>query len=246
MDNSWYLELADIRLLIDPWLEGAEVDFAPWFNSQWHRTPPLAYDAIPAYDAVLITQKYPDHCHLQTLEQLQPAAVAAPSAVAKQLRQILPQAELMLFSPHSRSVQIGATTILQLPSKRRLAPFYHAYFIDDGEQRVFIANHGYALSPAQTAHLAQRPVNVLLSPFNRYRLPALLGGNVAPGMAGLARLTKQLRPQHVVQTHDELKHAAGLVSRLARIEPFAAADAEHYPWLNKRYVHCADYTETFL
>jgi hypothetical protein len=33
MDNSWYLELSRLRLLIDPWLEGTEVDFFPWFNT---------------------------------------------------------------------------------------------------------------------------------------------------------------------------------------------------------------------
>ena len=53
------LELAGIRLVIDPWLEGTEVDYFAWFNTQWLRTPPVPYCDVPAFDAVLITQKYP-------------------------------------------------------------------------------------------------------------------------------------------------------------------------------------------
>ena len=34
MDNSWFLDLGGCRLLIDPWLEGQEVDYFPWFNTQ--------------------------------------------------------------------------------------------------------------------------------------------------------------------------------------------------------------------
>ena len=36
MDNSWYLGFEGLRLLVDPWLEGTEIDFFPWFNTQWH------------------------------------------------------------------------------------------------------------------------------------------------------------------------------------------------------------------
>ena len=56
MDNSWCLGLGGKRFLIDPWLEGVEVDYFSWFNTQWHRTPPLSYSELPAFDAVLITQ----------------------------------------------------------------------------------------------------------------------------------------------------------------------------------------------
>ena len=75
MDNSFFVEINGWKLLIDPWLEGTEVDFFPWFNTQWHRTPPLPYEELPAYDTVLITQKYPDHYHEKTLKKLNPGQI---------------------------------------------------------------------------------------------------------------------------------------------------------------------------
>jgi len=61
MDNSWHINFAGKSFLIDPWLKGVEIDFFSWFNTQWHRTPPIAIADIPDYDLVIITQKYPDH-----------------------------------------------------------------------------------------------------------------------------------------------------------------------------------------
>ena len=72
MDNSWSISLGGQRLLIDPWLHGVEVDYFAWFNKQWHRTPPIAYEDVQDFDAVLITQKYPDHFHPETLLRLKP------------------------------------------------------------------------------------------------------------------------------------------------------------------------------
>ncbi len=241
MDNSWLLELAGSKFLIDPWLEGKEVDLAPWFNSQWHRTAPLSYAKLPAYDAVLITQQYPDHCHLQTLQRLQPKLVVAPRAVAKRLERTLPRAEIRLFDQHTRHVQIGGVGIRQLPSKRHLPPFYHAYLLDDGERSVMLANHGYDLHPHEIAELTKLPVHLLLSPFNHYRLPLIFGGDVSPGIHKLADLVQQLNPQHVLQTHDELKHASGLISRLARVDAFDHADAPLHPYLNGRFKAVTDY-----
>ena len=70
LDTSLFLEIGGWRVVIDPWLEGTEVDFFSWFNTQWHRTSPIPFHEIPEFDTVLITQKYPDHFHLQTLKKL--------------------------------------------------------------------------------------------------------------------------------------------------------------------------------
>ena len=85
MDNSLFLEISGWKVLIDPWLEGTEVDFFGWFNTQWHRTPPLPYEQIPAFDTVLITQKYPDHFHAETLKKLNPGHIIAPGSLKENI-----------------------------------------------------------------------------------------------------------------------------------------------------------------
>jgi hypothetical protein len=238
--------LSSLRLLVDPWLQGAEVDVAPWFNSQWHRTPPLAYADLPAFDAVLITQKYPDHCHRDTLRHLQPPVVLAPASLGPALGRLLPAAELHLFDARRRQHALGAVRVRQLPSRRRVDPIYHAYLIEDDAQTLMLANHGFDVEAADLEVINRRGIDLLLSPFNLYRLPRMLGGCVAPGLAGLRQLIQQVTPSRVAQTHDELKHARGLVPALAHIEVFDASQCQSLSWLQDRFLAIDDYQRVVL
>lgn len=106
-----------------------------------------------------------------------------------------------------------------------------------------VANHGMELDEAHRAQLGGiGPVDLLMSPFNRYVLPSLLGGVVAPGLEGLRTLVDATDPRVVIQTHDELKHGTGLVPRIARIEHFVPAMAAEHPWLQSRFRDISDYT----
>ncbi len=246
MDCSWLISLGHCRLLIDPWLEGPEIDVAGWFNSQWHATVPLDYAALPAFDAVLITQQYADHCHLATLKRLQPAHILAPIAVARVLRKALPDSRLTLFDRDRRQFQLRGVTVEQWPSERRFAPFYHSYRIYDADQQVLLANHGHTLSTAEHEMMAAGGIDVLLSPFNSYRLPSLFGGEVAPGLPGLKALLASTQPRTVIPTHDEIKPGRGLIPRLARIEAFEPEDATRHPWLNQRFMAIDHYRPVAL
>ena len=241
MDSSWFLELDGVQLLIDPWLEGEEIDFARWFNCQWHQTPPMDYTKLPPYQAVLITQKYPDHCHLPTMVKLQPAHVIAPISLHRKLRRHLPAARLDFFSPTHRRIRLDRISLEQLPTRRRLAPIYDAYWLTGMSQTLLLANHGLSLDRQHLEQMGQREVNVLMSPFNRYCLPKLMGGLVSPGLMGLEQLLHQTQAKHVIPTHDELKHASGIVSKLAQIEPFEAHKGVLPSWLAAKYFPIQDY-----
>ena len=242
MDTSWFVEMSATGLLIDPWLEGSEVDYAPWFNTQWHRTPPLPYAELPAYDAVLITQKYADHCHEATLKRLQPAMVLAPASLKTKLSRWLPQARCSFFNEQHRQRHVKAITVTQLPSRRRLDPIYDAFIVSDGNQALCIANHGFGLDAEHDTQLEQLgPCDVLLSAFNRYQLPKLLGGVVTPGLDGLQTLVEALAPRVVIQSHDEDKHARGLIPKLARIKRFDPTTGAQLPWLQERYMDLSHY-----
>ncbi len=131
IDASWWFELGEKGLLEDPWLEGVEVDLFGWFNTQWHRTAPVPWDALPPYDGVLITQKYADHFHGATLARLRPPTIFAPRVLEARLRRHLPSWTPRLFQRDTERLQWGDVTLYRLPSRRREDPIYDAFLLDD-------------------------------------------------------------------------------------------------------------------
>lgn len=237
MDNSLFIEISGWKVLIDPWLEGTEIDFFGWFNTQWHRTAPLPYDQIPAFDTVLITQKYPDHFHVETLKKLKPTHIIAPRSLQKKITKILPNASLTTFDSIDNQAMINNVKVTFLPTQRKIDPIYDAYLLDDGKESVFIATHGFQTSEKSMAHIKMAsPCQLLINPFNQYKLPFFLGGVVSPGLDGVKHLCEVLEPKNVIATHDEDKHATGLVSKFAKIiRPSSAEELQQIPWLSDRY-----------
>ncbi|WP_188167634.1 MBL fold metallo-hydrolase [Flammeovirga sp. EKP202] len=237
MDNSWYIELDSLKLLVDPWLEGAEIDYFSWFNKQWHRTPPLKYEDIPDYDLVLITQKYPDHFHHKTLIKLQPKNVMGPESIRKKVNKILPNAEFIAFNKKKKQQLFEGVTFHFLPTKRWFDPIYDAFLIDDGKESICLATHGFDIDYKYIKEMGDfSPVTLLMTPFNFYQLPAFLGGTVSPGLEGVKQLADEFNPICVVPTHDEDKHARGLVSKFAKIiKSMSKEDLRKLPWLEETY-----------
>ena len=243
MDTSLFLEIGGWRLLIDPWLEGTEVDFFGWFNTQWHRTEPISFEELPDYDVVLITQKYPDHFHLETLKKLTPSHIIAPRSLEKRIRKSLPDSKLTLMDADHSAIEIGEVRLTFFPSQRKVDPIYDAFLLDDGERSVFLAPHGYQFEDQSRAVIkGASPCKLLVTPFNRYELPFFLGGTVSPGLEGVQDLCDALNPKKVMAVHDEDKHAKGLVSKLAKItRPSSTQALRKLPWLGDRYFELNDY-----
>lgn len=239
MDNTWFIQMDRLRLLIDPWLEGEEVDYFRWFNTQWHRTTPLAYNRLPEYDYVLITQKYPDHYHQKTLLKLQPKKVIAPASIEHSLRKLLPGTEVIAMSQELNSLELNGVKIRWYPTSRKIDPIYDAFMIQDSCEAVFLATHGYFIGKEEIR--GEKPVKLLISPFNHFQLPFFLGGTVSPGIEGLIHLTEKLSPQYIVSTHDEDKHAKGLVIRMAKVRRVLASDLSKHEIFNNRILEINHY-----
>ncbi len=62
-----------------------------------------------------------------------------------------------------------------------------------------------------------KPLDVLLTTHTYYVLPFYLGGPVNLGVARMAECAKILEAHTVIGTHDEAKHASGIVSKLANV-----------------------------
>lgn len=218
MDNTWVLKLDNTSILVDPWLMGSEIDYFPWFNEQWHRTKPVEIDNIPAYDFVLITQKYPDHFHKETLKTLNPKQIIVPQSIKKAVSNLLPASTIISFNNNVSNCFNTDIHIHFLPANRKMDPIYDAVIIENGKHSVFLATHGFSLDN-QWLKLAKQfvPYDLLITPFNHFKLPKLLGGDVSPGLTSVKNLQELLLPKQIVATHDEDKHAKGLISRLAKI-----------------------------
>ncbi|NLR90125.1 MULTISPECIES: MBL fold metallo-hydrolase [Flammeovirga] len=242
MDNSWFLEFDGLRILVDPWLEGTEVDFFTWFNTQWHRTAPVPYNELPAFDVVLITQKYPDHFHHQTLEKLQPKLVIGPDSIQKDLMKLLPNTEFHALNKKQTKVNVKGIDVHFLPTRRWIDPIYDAIVLSNGNESVYFMTHGFTLDQAHQEQLKEvGDCSLLVTPFNLYKLPFFLGGVVSPGIKGVEHLCETIQPKVVVPTHDEDKYAKGIVSKFAKIKRATPKELNKYTWLKDRYQAFSDY-----
>lgn len=243
MDNSFLLEISGWKILIDPWLEGMEVDFFSWFNTQWHRTPPMSYEDLPDFDTILITQKYPDHFHVETLKKLQPKHIISPKTLEKKLKKLFPDAKIEGLDAINSCVKFNNHKVTFLGTKRKIDPIYDAFMIDDGEVSIFISTHGFNFNEMDVELLNRSsPCQLLITPFNYYKLPFFLGGIVSPGLKGVKHLCETLKPKKVIATHDEDKHAKGIVSKFARIKrPSSTENLIKNSWLTNRYLEVDHY-----
>lgn len=97
------------NILIDPWLRGSQCDVASWFSRQWHAEESkiqsvaavsgLAWEIEDesahddqesrgsAIDLVIVSHEFTDHCHQDTLLEVDPAVlVLAPEKAARYIR----------------------------------------------------------------------------------------------------------------------------------------------------------------
>ncbi|MFK7787714.1 MAG: MBL fold metallo-hydrolase [Crocinitomicaceae bacterium] len=218
MDNSWRIEFAGKSILIDPWLKGTEVDYFSWFNTQWHKTNPMKPAEVPEFDLVIITQKYPDHYHQETLLDLQPSNLIVPTSIEKSVRKLLPEAQVKTFGTSPLQISDSTLKLHFIPTKRKIDPIYDALVLENGKESILMTTHGYDDNPKWKSYLEKMPpIKLAMTPFNLYKLPFFLGGTVAPGLQAVRRLIEDHNPQKVTATHDEDKHAKGLVTKFARV-----------------------------
>lgn len=218
MDNSWLLTVGETTVLIDPWLLGSEIAYFSWFNKQWHRTKPVAVNSLPQFNFVLVTQKYADHFHIETLKAINPTKLIVPKAVLKTSQKLFPNATIFALENGLKQAFNSKVNVHFLPTNRKLDPIYDACILENGNYRIFLATHGFSLSPKWAKFAKQfAPFNLLITPFNHFKLPGFLGGDVAPGLQSVKALQHHLNAAKIVATHDENKHAKGLISKLAKI-----------------------------
>jgi L-ascorbate metabolism protein UlaG (beta-lactamase superfamily) len=98
MDSSWAFRWQGLSAIVDPWLVNSEIDGFKWLNEQWHIKDPVAIEALPAADFLLISQSYADHCHFQTLDRLaSDCPILATPKACKKLQKKYPERKIDLI-----------------------------------------------------------------------------------------------------------------------------------------------------
>ncbi|NEP46614.1 MAG: MBL fold metallo-hydrolase [Okeania sp. SIO2H7] len=193
--NTWLIELANKRVLVDPWLVGPLVfGNLNWLFKGKRRTPRPIPQNI---DLIVLSQGLEDHAHPPTLKQLDKniPVVASPNA-AKVVRELgfvqittLPHGETFILD---KAIEIRA-----LPGAP-IGPFLqeNAYIFKDlaTGRSVYYEPHGYP-SPRLEEFA---PVDAVITPVVSLTLPVL--GPLINGADGALKGAKLLQPQVILPT----------------------------------------------
>jgi L-ascorbate metabolism protein UlaG (beta-lactamase superfamily) len=216
LDNSWQIKWDEVVFLIDPWLSGVEIDGFSWFNEQWHATAPVAYERVDDFDLIVISQGYPDHCHLETLQKLgntQP--IAAVPAAFKKLNKKLPNPLYPIPPINQPGLEMGPLKIFRIIQNKPVANF-NAVVIQKGNEYILHAPHGGPFASESLKMLEGISCICLITTFTLYQLPFFLGGKINPGKQEAEKLIQQIAPRFILNTHDEDKPAKGISNKLAK------------------------------
>ena len=185
--NGWLLDMAGLRVLLDPWLTGPLV-FPPgaWLlKGELPRPMP-----IPDHlDLLLLTQGLPDHAHPETLQALsKEIPVVASTAAARVVKR--------LGFPEITSLQPGDTTTvgdltIRATAGAAVPAVENGYLLDWPEGSLYLEPHG-VLDPA----LDRRNVDTLITPVVDLGLPLL--GAFITGARVMPDLISRFQPKTVL------------------------------------------------
>jgi L-ascorbate metabolism protein UlaG (beta-lactamase superfamily) len=193
--NSWLIEMAGARVLLDPWLVGDLVfGNVPWFFKAKHRQPhPIPSDL----SFILLSQGLPDHAHVETLSQLDRSIPVVGSPSAAKVAKSLGFASITALA-HTETFVWNQVLEVQAFPGSLVGPqlIENAYVLKDlnSQVKLYYEPHGNHSPTLKTA----APVDVVIVPLVNLNLP-LVGAFIRGGDRAL-ELIQWLQPQVVLPT----------------------------------------------
>jgi len=212
--NTWLIEMAGQRLLLDPWLVGP----LTFGQAEWLFKAVRVHDRpIPdAIALILLSQGLPDHAHVPTLEKLDRQIPVVGSPQAAKVAQSLGYTQVTALAPGethrvndrldihaTRGSLVGPTTV------------ENGYVLCDRDQghKLYYEPHGFNDTRIQSF----APIDVVITPIVDMKLPLL--GPIIRGKQSAQELAQWLQPQVVIPTAagGDIQ-MTGLLDRLLRFE----------------------------
>jgi len=195
-NNSWLWEIADQKILVDPWLVGSlTFGNAGWlFKGDKSQPQPIP----PEVDFILLTQGLEDHAHPATLKVLDKAIPVVGSPNAAKVVRALGFTDVTPLA-HGESVSRGGVTVKAVPGAP-IGPTLqeNGYIVTENATglKLFYEPHGFH----QEELKQEAPVDVVLTPMLTLSLP--LVGPLIRGVKSADELANWLQPQVMLPTTD--------------------------------------------
>lgn len=212
--NSWLIEMAGQRILLDPWLVGPLVfGNQPWFFKGERAT---TLDIPDSIDLILLSQGLPDHAHVPTLKQLDHSIPVIASENATKIVEELGYTEVTTLA-HGETITWADRLQIQALPGSPIGPFLveNALVLTDpaSQSRLYYEPHGFhtaAIDQLETADVIIAPIQDLVLPLLG---PFIQGGDFA------LEVVKKLQPQFILPTASggEVEYS-GILDKLLSME----------------------------
>lgn len=190
--NSWLIELADKRILLDPWLVGELFGSIGWLFKGKRSSDRSIPENI---DLILLSQGIEDHAHPETLKRLDRSipVVASPSA-AKVVQAIGFSSVTAL--KHGESYTIDQSIEIRATPGSPLGPGTqeNGYLLTELPTGVTLYYEPHGNHPSALPN----PIDVVITPLIDLALP--LVGPIIKGTESALDLAKQVQPQVILPT----------------------------------------------
>ena len=193
--NSWLIEIANKRILLDPWL----VDDLFFGNMPWlFRGKKLTQRPIPEnIDLILLSQGLEDHAHPPTLKKLDRNLPVVASPNATKVVKELGYTQVTTLEHGEKFTLDKQIEIQAVPgSLIGLNLVENGYLIKNLEdsKTIYYEPHGnHSANLKETA-----PVDVVITPIISLKLP--LVGAIIKGQESAMEVCKWLQPQVILPT----------------------------------------------
>lgn len=209
--NSWLIEIADRRILLDPWLVG-ELTFG---NVGWLFKGTRSHDRpIPEnLDLILLSQGIEDHAHPETLKRLDQSIPVVASASAAKVAQAIGFKSITTLK-HGESFTLSSSVQIQATVGSSLGPGTqeNGYLLTELPTGVTLYYEPHGNHPSLPS-----PIDVVITPIIDLALP--LVGSIIKGTESAIALAKQVKPQVMLPTAagGEIQFEGVLISLLKEI-----------------------------
>ncbi|KOP28354.1 Zn-dependent hydrolase [Hapalosiphon sp. MRB220] len=193
--NSWLVEIADKRILIDPWL----VDKLSFGNQDWFFKGYRTQDRpIPEnIDLILLSQGLEDHAHPATLKQLDKNIPVVASPNAAKVVQQLGYTQITVLA-HGETFTLNTSVEIKAVPGSPIGPTLveNGYILKElpSNLTIYYEPHGYHSPSLKTAD----PIDVVITPLVDLTLPIF--GSFIRGGKNALELAQWLQPQVMLPT----------------------------------------------
>ncbi|MDJ0706271.1 MAG: MBL fold metallo-hydrolase [Leptolyngbyaceae cyanobacterium MO_188.B28] len=193
--NTWLIELASCRILVDPWLVGPQMfGNLDWLFKGIRSNPRPIPERI---DLILLSQGLEDHTHRATLAKLDHTIPVVASPSAAKVVEELGYTRITALAPGETftlrdNLQIKATPGAPL-GPRVVENGYILKALPEGLS-LYYEPHGFPDASLKQAG----PIDVVITPVIDLTLPLI--GPIIRGRKGSTELAAWLNPQYILPT----------------------------------------------